>query len=292
MSEQSTLNSVSQPPNRPLLRYFGGKWMLAPWVISHFPVHSKYIEPFGGGGSILLSKSIVHAEIYNDLDSDIVNLFSVVRSQLPELLDQIRLTPYAREEFEQSYETCESPLEQARRTLVRSWMGFASGATSGFRSGFRNDSSRPHTLPVHDWASLPTAIERISNRLRNVIIENRDALAVMKQHDAPDALHYIDPPYVSESRAYGYKAVYRHEMTDEQHVGMLDEIKKLKGMVIISGYSNEIYNQALSEWTSIKRMASAGGGKEGSLPREEMLWLSPAASRALKCQKAQTGFDF
>jgi DNA adenine methylase len=93
MSEQSTLNSVSQPPNRPLLRYFGGKWMLAPWVISHFPVHSKYIEPFGGGGSILLSKSVVHAEIYNDLDSDIVNLFSVVRSNLPEFLDQIKLTP-------------------------------------------------------------------------------------------------------------------------------------------------------------------------------------------------------
>jgi DNA adenine methylase len=171
-------------------------------------------------------------------------------------------------------------------------MGFASGATSGFRSGFRNDSNRSHTLPVHDWASLPTAIERISNRLRSVIIENRDALAVMKQHDAPDALHYIDPPYVSESRAYGYKAVYRHEMTDEQHVAMLDEVKKLKGMVIISGYENQIYNQALSDWTSIKRIASAGGGKDGALPREEVLWLSPTCSRALVRQKAQAGFDF
>lgn len=167
MSAQLT---STKPPNRPLLRYFGGKWMLAPWVISHFPVHSKYIEPFGGGGSILLSKTVVHAEIYNDWDSDIVNLFSVVRSQLPELLEQIKLTSYAREEFEQSYEACESPLEQARRTLVRYWMGFASGATSGFRSGFRNDSSRINFLPVHDWASLPTASERISNRLRSVII--------------------------------------------------------------------------------------------------------------------------
>jgi DNA adenine methylase len=283
---------IISPPNRPLLRYFGGKWMLAPWVLCHFPTHSKYIEPFGGGGSILLSKPVVHAEIYNDLDRDIVNLFSVVRSQLPELLDQIKLTPYAREEFEQSYEPCESALEQARRTLVRSWMGFASGATSGFRSGFRNDSSRTNTLPVHDWTTLPLAIERISNRLQGVIIENQDAVAVMKQHDAPDALHYIDPPYVSQARAYGYKSVYRHEMTDEQHVAMLDEIQKLKGMVVISGYSNEIYNQALSEWASIKRMSSAGGGKEGTLPREEVLWLSPAASRALKCQKLQTGFDF
>lgn len=81
-------------------------------------------------------------------------------------------------------------------------------------------------------------------------------------------------------------------MTDEQHVGMLDEIKKLKGMVVISGYSNEIYNQALSEWASIKRTASAGGGKDGALPREEVLWLSPAYSRALVRQKTQAGFDF
>jgi DNA adenine methylase len=116
MSEQST---VIQLPNRPLLRYFGGKWMLAPWVLSHFPVHAKYIESFGGGGSILLSKPVVHAEIYNDLDSEIVNLFSAARSNLPELLDQIKLTPYAREEFEQSYEPCESALKQARRTRAR-----------------------------------------------------------------------------------------------------------------------------------------------------------------------------
>ncbi len=114
----------------------------------------------------------------------------------------------------------------------------------------------------------------------------------MKQHDAPDALHYIDPPYVSESRAYGYKAVYRHEMTDDQHVAMLDEVKKLNGMVIISGYKNQLYDQALNDWTAIQCEASAGGGKDGALPREEVLWLSPACSHALVRQKTQTGFDF
>lgn len=289
---QDNSNTSTKTPNRPLLRYFGGKWMLASWVISHFPAHTKYIEPFGGGGSILLSKPVVHAEIYNDLDSEIVNLFSVVRSRLPELLDQIKLTPYARDEFELAYEPCESSLEKARRTLVRSWMGFTSGATCGFRSGFRNDSSRATTLPVHDWASLPMAIERISNRLRSVIIENRDALAVMKQHDAPDALHYIDPPYVSEARSYGYKSVYNHEMTDEQHITMLSEVKTLKGMVIISGYDNQIYTQSLSDWTTVKRQASAGGGKDGALAREEVLWINPVCMRSLNCVKAQTDFNF
>jgi DNA adenine methylase len=72
----------------------------------------------------------------------------------------------------------------------------------------------------------------------------------------------------------------------------LDNVKKLKGMVVISGYENQIYNQALSEWTSIKRMSSAGGGKDGALPREEVLWVSPACSRSLVHQKTQAGFDF
>jgi DNA adenine methylase len=114
----------------------------------------------------------------------------------------------------------------------------------------------------------------------------------MKQHDAPEALHYINPPHVLESRAYGYKAVYRHEMTEEKHVEMLKEVKKLNGMVVISGYGNQIYNQTLSEWTSIKRIASAGGGKAGTLPREEVLWLSPTCSRAHVGEKAEAGFDF
>lgn len=279
-------------PNRPLLRYFGGKWTLAPWVISHFPTHAKYIESFGGGASILLSKPSVHAEVYNDLDSEIVNLFAMVRSNLDELLEQVKLTPFAREEFELSYEPCDSPLEKARRTLVRSWMGFTSGATSGFRSGFRNDTSRTTTLPAHDWSRLPKVIELISKRLRGVVIENRDAVAVMKQHDAPDALHYIDPPYVADSRSEDYKAVYRHEMTDAQHLEMLDVAKRLNGMVVISGYSNDLYNSELRDWKKVISSASAGGGKNGKLPREEVLWLSPKCTESFDRQKAQVGFDF
>ena len=105
---------------RPVLRYFGGKWMLAKWVIAHLPPHRIYVEPFGGAASVLMRKPRSYAEVYNDLDGDVVNLFRVLRSdRAPELIELIRLTPYCREEFELSYQDADCELEQARRLIVR-----------------------------------------------------------------------------------------------------------------------------------------------------------------------------
>src|SRR3990167_11343170 len=105
-------------PTRPVMRYHGGKWRLAPWVIEHFPEHRVYTEAFGGGASVLMRKPRSYAEVYNDLDGEIVNVFRVLRdpSQARELERLLRLTPFARSEFETSYITDGDPLEQARRT--------------------------------------------------------------------------------------------------------------------------------------------------------------------------------
>jgi DNA adenine methylase len=88
----------------PLVRYHGSKWRLAPWIISHFPKHIIYVEPFGGSGSVLLRKERSKIEVYNDLDGEIVNLFRVVREHGEELSHRIYLTPYARSEYIKSFE--------------------------------------------------------------------------------------------------------------------------------------------------------------------------------------------
>lgn len=110
---------------RPAARYPGGKYMLADWLLGFFPPHRIYVEPYGGAASILLSKERVASEIYNDLDGEIVNLFRVLRSpdQSKKLKRLLELTPFARMEFRQSYKASKRPLEQARRTIVRSFMG-------------------------------------------------------------------------------------------------------------------------------------------------------------------------
>lgn len=102
--------------------------MLAPRIIEHFPEHRCYVEPFGGGGSVLLRKPRSYAEVYNDLDGEIVNLFTVARDRGDELVRLLELTPFSRDEFQQSYEPTDDPLEQARRTIARSFMGFGSNA--------------------------------------------------------------------------------------------------------------------------------------------------------------------
>ena len=68
-------------PRRAALRWHGGKWILAPWIIAHFPPHRVYTEAFGGGASVLLRKGRAKSEVYNDLDSEVVNLFRVLQDR-------------------------------------------------------------------------------------------------------------------------------------------------------------------------------------------------------------------
>lgn len=268
------MNAVTRMVTRPIVRYHGGKFLLAPWIISHFPKHRIYIEPFGGGGSVLLRKPRSHAEIYNYLDGEIVNVFRMVRDRSEELMRVLELTPFAREEFIISYDPSDDSLEQARRTIARSFMGFGSAAICGESSGFRANSNKSGTTPAHDWRNYPGSLPAIIERLRGVVIENKDASQVMQQHDGPDTLHYIDPPYPHDTRTRGDKnsvKMYKHEMTDDQHRELAMALKLLQGMVVLSGYRCPMYDELYADWPRIDRNAHADGARD----RVESLWLSP-----------------
>jgi DNA adenine methylase len=265
-------------PTRPLLRWHGGKWLLAPWIIAQFPPHLVYVEPFGGAGSVLMRKPRCYAEIWNDLDGSVVNLFRVLRGpRAGALVEALRLTPFARDEFALAYEPADDAVEAARRLIIRSFMGFGSSGAIGHSTGFRSNSNRSGTTPAKDWSNFPDSIAKVIDRLSGVIIENRDARDVMAQHDGPETLHYVDPPYVHGTRnrgnPYDLKHPYNHEMSNADHTDLLAFLRGLKGRVVLSGYPHPLYDAALAGWRRIEREALADGARK----RTEVLWLNFAA---------------
>jgi DNA adenine methylase len=264
-------------PFRPLLRWHGGKWMLAPWIIEHFPPHQVYVEPFGGAASVLMRKPVTYAEVYNDLDQSVVNLFRVLRSDDAEKLVQaLRLTPFARDEFRTAYEPTEDPIEAARRLIIRSFMGFGSNGHNRL-TGFRANSNRSGTTPSHDWQNYPDSLALMIQRLRGVTVENKDAREVMAQHDGLETLHYVDPPYLLETRSDD-GADYAHELSDDQHVDLLHFLRGLSGMVVLSGYPSDLYDEVLHDWHREERVALADGARK----RTEVLWINDAARAGMR----------
>lgn len=263
-------------PSRPLLRYHGGKWRLAPWIIANLPPHRVYVEPYGGAASVLLQKPHSYAEVYNDLDGEIVNLFRVVRERPGEMTRALLWTPFSREDYRLSFEATEDPLERARRTVIRSLMGFGSNSLNkSVKSGFRSNTYRSGRTPAHDWGHFPPTIRRVAKRLRSVVIENRPALEIIAQHDRPETCFYLDPPYVHDTRSAAMHGAhgYAHEMTNAQHEELHTAVRGLRGMVVLSGYRGALYEGLYADWPSVETDTTADGAK----PRVEVLWFNAKA---------------
>lgn len=111
----------------------------------------------------------------------------------------------------------------------------------------------------------------VAARFKQAQIECRPALDVITHVDGPEVLFYVDPPYPMSTRR-GNDTEYGHEMTDADHIELLEVLKSLQGMVILSGYRCEMYDELLVEWQRKDRSTSTNG--QGSAV--ESLWLSPA----------------
>ncbi|MBU1229538.1 MAG: DNA adenine methylase [Proteobacteria bacterium] len=264
-------------PTRPVLRYHGGKWKLAPWIISHFPAHRAYVEPFGGGASVLLRKPRVPTEVWNDLDGELVHLFKVLRdpSSVEALSRSCALTPFAREEFDLSYEETEDQVERARRFIVRSFFGYGSKACiSHAKNGFRCLRTGENS-PAVDWSRYPEALQAAARRMLGVVIEHKPALDIIRRFDRQDTLFYLDPPYVQGLRNLE-QGIYRHEMTDDEHRELAASLLEIKGMAVVSGYRCALYDELYSGWRRLDCRAYA----DKASPRTESLWISPKAQAA------------
>lgn len=268
------LPKVSTSATRPTLRYFGGKWRLAPWIISHFPEHVCYIEPFAGGASVLLRKKESKVEVLNDLDGEVVNFWRVLRERTDDFIRAIELTPFSKEEAHLAYDAATDPLERARRLFIRSWQ-MRGGPRAQWRSGWRHATGNGRSnIPAHDWAKMDH-LWATAARLKTVQIENDDALTVIKRYDKPNSLYYIDPPYLQEVRSVRWsKKAYKHEMDDKAHQELAAVLRKVSGSVVVSGYASEMYEDLYKGWER-SEMETMADSHLGAVRRTEVLWIKP-----------------
>ncbi|BAW17095.1 putative D12 class N6 adenine-specific DNA methyltransferase [Streptococcus intermedius] len=250
-----------------ILRYPGSKWNLAHKIIELFPAHKSYLEPFFGSGAVLFNKPSSSIETVNDLNDDVVNLFTVIQAAPEELVEKVFLTPYSRVVYDRAWKTNpNNEVDKAANFIIRSLMshGFRNFEKSGWK---RDVNGRERAYAVKHWNELPEIIQEAAIRLKQVQIENRPALDLISEYNRENVCMYLDPPYVLSTRT---RKQYTVEMEDQDHQELLEILNQSKAKILLSGYDSKLYNKQLSNWERVDFAATA----EHGLSRTEVLWIN------------------
>lgn len=228
--------------------YYGAKQYHLDFILPLLPKAKIYVEPFHGACSVFLNRRpISHVNVLNDKDNYLHNLFKVLRNDNQALIDKLKLTPYSRQEFIECRKldaTCK--IELARQTLVTIFFGFFHTTRATDNNQWRKSIVKNLARTFETYRDMLKMIEPI---IKHAHLDNRDAIKVISDYqNEPDALFYVDPPYLPETRDKGSTEIYGLEMTNEQHTELLYKLNEVKGKVAISGYHNELYDRLLKDW--------------------------------------------
>jgi DNA adenine methylase len=262
---------------RPAVKTHGGKAYLARSIGSLLPDHPTYVEPYFEGGSVLLNKPRSEIEVAGDLDSDLIGFYLVLSKQTSELLKRLRSVPYVRESFDWACQPQEKhdPIETAVRFLVRNRFS-RGGMGKTFAWSERQRGGQPGD--VNGWQTIVEQLPAIARRLQEVQLCVSDGADLIKRFDGPGAVHYLDPPYLPETRTS--PKVYAYEMSYEEHERLLDTILNVRGMVALSGYHNPLYDRLLASWKPHEfEMPNHSGQGKTKQRRIEVVWMSPNCDR-------------
>lgn len=270
------------------VRWLGGKGQWADDIVRLLPPHRTYVEVFGGGASVLFAKPPSAVEVYNDVDSGLVNFFRVLRD--PEQFERfhrlVTATPYSREEFYHCRDTEDSvkdPVERARRWFVIARQNFGGNRDTW---GMVIDASQGGMGQMNRmWLGTIERLPEVHARLMRVQIEHRSWEQMLDLYDSPSTLFYLDPPYVPDTRSSGE---YRHELTLADHERLVGRLLASQGKFLLSGYPHPVYEPLeRAGWQVVKRQRSVsvtGGSRttkdardRGDLKRTDTIWISPAA---------------
>jgi DNA adenine methylase len=280
----------------PPLKWHGGKHYLAQAVLRLMPKHLYYVEPYFGAGQVLFARDPMDpryfwdaptsddresegvGEVANDLSKNLMNFYTVLKDPalFPALRERLELTGPNESEWNAAEERLASPngdlITRAADffTLCRQSI---SGRMTHFAPPERGRLRGHREGGTNAWWGAIDGLEAAHQRMKDVKVLCRPALDVITMMDRESTLHYLDPPYLSRTRAA--KQVYTYEMTDQQHRELLDVIRGVKGKVILSGYPNDMYDDVLRSWNrhALNLPNNAAGG-EKKRRMTEVLWCN------------------
>lgn len=256
--------------------WYGGKYSHLGFILPHIPRDATHFcDVFGGSGAVILNVEPFPVETYNDIDSELVNFFEVLRNDSSDLIRAIGLTPFSRAELMRACEPTEglSKMERARRFFVRARQtrtGLAQRSSVGRWAHCRLTSRAGMSGSVSRWLGSVANLSEIVQRLLRIQIENADAMEVIERYDSSDTVFYLDPPYVHSSR--GDTSSYGYEMTDEQHTELAETLQGISGRAVISGYRTDLYDRLYAKWRRVD--ASVRTCHSVRKPRQESLWMN------------------
>jgi DNA adenine methylase len=274
------MSTITQPIKR-----HGGKSYLAPKLVELFPSHTRYLEPFFGGGSVLLARSGENvAEFVNDLELNLSHFWYVLGSAdlFDEFARKVSCTPFSEEVFEAAKQRLKSrvihgiarmPVDAAVDFFIvnrqsRQAIGkcFAT-PTRRLRRGMNEQ--------VSAWLSGVEGLFEVHQRLARVEVRCKPAVEFIRELDSEESFAYCDPPYVPDTRTA--KSTYQHEMTIGDHQELLNTLATIKGKFMLSGYPSEMYDDwaAVHGWNivdfDLPNNASSKSTKERKIER---VWMN------------------
>lgn len=229
-------------------------------------------------------------EVYNDLNDSIVNVFRVLRDKekAEELQRRLLYTPYSRSEFYAAYTNNggDDDIERARKVIVRSQMAVGSaGATRKSRAGFLSLVSQDVGGSYNKYRN---SLENFVRRLECVVIENIDAIRLIGLYDHESTLFYCDPPYMPDTwnRNDGNHVYADFSYREQDHENLCKKLNEIKGVAVVSGYDNDLYNDLLHGW----RKESIQTTNQRAETRTEVIWISPNCTEPEKPTKTLEEF--
>jgi DNA adenine methylase len=283
------------PRITPPLKWHGGKSYLAGRIVALMPRHLHYVEPYAGGLAVLLARDPGErrlwkadapakfrgvSEVANDLHRDLTNFWRVLQDvdAFARLHRTLQAVPFSEVEWQDARDgllRCPEadPVRRAAWFFVLNRQSLA-GRMDAFTGITRTRTRGDRNAEVNAWWNAIDGLPAVHRRLRDVLVLNRPALDLIRGHDGPDTLFYLDPPYLHQTRAatdvYG-----PHEMSEADHRELLGVLLGCRGKVMLSGYPNDLYDRALAGWTRHTRDIAnhaAGGRKKGR--ETEELWCN------------------